>query len=99
MIKKISITASEMKKIIRKILKLNKKGDVYLNFINEMESFILRNIIEKKECCAKCLKAYLVDTLKKSDSTLLIEKLFNFIEGETGHQGYYLDKEKLIKIS
>jgi hypothetical protein len=71
----------------------------------ELDSFIKRNILvtnnaEEKHYCSSCLKAHALKTareLKFQDKEMiLIGKIFE--KCSLGHDGYYLDSEKLIKI-
>ena len=71
----------------------------------EMENFVERNALitvashleDKKpikQCCRKCLKAHLFKKFGRD-----FEKLLNWVfDCETGHGGYYLDGQNLIKI-
>ena len=75
----------------------------------EAEAFMQRNRIVdlssledneiNLECCPHCLKAHL---LKKADEMNLgkatREIIISMGELQTGHDGYYLDKEKIVKL-
>jgi len=74
--------------------------------IAELEDFAARNAVNglhkdklKMHCCTRCLKAH---ALRKSDEIGLDRKtkvfLANLFECEEGHNGYYLDKERVIEI-
>ena len=80
------------------------------DLIAELESFIKRNSLGKfipdeehaskvHECCPRCLKAHM---FKKAEEMGISQEgkefLASFMEGPTGHNNYYLDQDKLIKI-
>lgn len=81
------------------------------NLIAELEEFISRNVVIKLEaetprtslelgkCCIRCLKAH---AIRRGMETGLDKVSLAFLEGlfdcETGHDGYYLDSDKLVKI-
>ncbi|MEK6849957.1 MAG: hypothetical protein AABX85_00085 [Nanoarchaeota archaeon] len=80
------------------------------DLIAELESFIKRNSLNRlvlkedcaakiHECCPRCLKAHMI---KKAEEMGISyegkEFLVSFMKGEVGHNSYYLDKDKLIKI-
>jgi len=66
--------------------------------IAELEEFSSRNVIEEGYC-EMCLKAY---ALRKAKEIQLDKKAIEFLENafdcKTGHMGYYLDENKIIKI-
>jgi hypothetical protein len=76
----------------------------------EMETFTERNalaIIANKvkdrtplyRCCVNCLKAYAVNIVKKFEMGGDVEDVISkVLECESGHDGYYIDEGKLIKI-
>ena len=84
-----------------------KLSDVLLK---EAEEFRKRNslalvghtIPDKKpifKCCSSCLKAHLIKKAEEKNLDKdLMEVLFLMVEHETGHHGYYLDGEEMIKI-
>ena len=50
-------------------------------------------------CCPSCLKAHIRKTAVEFElSSDVSKKVFNITNGNTGHMGYYLDKDKLIKF-
>lgn len=50
-------------------------------------------------CCPRCLKAHLIKKAEELDLDHdLRELLFSMVEFETGHYGYYMDGDELIKI-
>ena len=65
--------------------------------IKEILKFAKRNSLhvnnKKHYCCPSCLKAHLTKNSKMNNRE--INKL---LKCQTGHQGYYLDKERLIKL-
>lgn len=71
------------------------------DLIAEAEKFITRN--RNKELnyqfCPRCLKAHMV---KKADEFGLTKEEKRFVESkfieEAGHQGYYMDEEKIVQI-
>ncbi len=69
---------------------------------NEAESFIERNSLsqEHKEAyCPRCLKAYLTNLAYQMNAeNKIIVSLTESIPDETGHNGYYLDKNTLRPI-
>lgn len=71
------------------------------DLIGEAEDFIRRNLKEENHyhCCQRCLKAHLI---KKADELELggrVKRFINrMISGEAGHNGYYMDGDKLIRI-
>src|SRR3989344_1864721 len=80
------------------------------SFMLELDKFVIRNTIaevkvssdgKKKinHCCGRCLKAHAIKLANEfglgSDSFNLI---YNVFKEEKGHNGYYLDGDKLIKI-
>lgn len=75
------------------------------SLLEEIEDFASRNEIAESSksdfrCCPDCLKAHVVkkarDSGLDSKSISLLSKIFR---GKLGHEGYYLDKEELIKLS
>ena len=67
--------------------------------ISELEEFSFRNQIEGKYC-ERCLKAHAIKTAREmglnGTTRKVIENIFNC---ETGHNGYYLDKEEIKEIT
>ena len=90
-------------------MQLLQKEPLLSIILKEAESFSTRNAIvtlqylEKrktlKQCCQRCLKAHLLKTLiaHKYDKER-VESLFRLMNSEIGHNGYYMDQDKLIKI-
>jgi len=75
-------------------------------YIMELDAFCHRNNLkhdnenrEKVICCPSCLKAHAMKIAEMhnldEDS---IEFIMDILEGEIGHDGYYLDNEELLKI-
>tara|TARA_Y100000310_G_C20107855_1_gene545727 strand:+ start:261 stop:560 length:300 start_codon:yes stop_codon:yes gene_type:complete len=76
------------------------------SFQEEIQAFIVRNAIAqanphptKEHCCDHCVKAHALKTaqlLNLNQDTL--DVLSASLDGNLGHDGYYLDQERLIKI-
>ncbi|MBI3334837.1 hypothetical protein HYZ97_05095 [Candidatus Pacearchaeota archaeon] len=77
------------------------------DFIAEMEAYCVRNAVIEKvhnltglhHCCPACVKAHAV----KHASSIGLNReasgvITKFFRGDIGHDGYYLDQEKLIKL-
>lgn len=71
----------------------------------EAEAFARRNVIDlssfehETHCCPHCLKAHLLKKAEELDDGRAIhEVIVRMGELETGHNGYYLDGEKVVKI-
>jgi hypothetical protein len=86
---------------------INKKEN--LEFFEVLRKFTLRNSlgIDKKKkqmiYCPKCLKAFIVKNFKKTfagtaENEELFQKALDIINCEIGHEGYYTDNGKLIKL-
>ncbi len=84
--------------------KLNLDNAIKRLLREEAKLFIYRNkVIEVKDetiCCHKCLNAHLVKTWNDMglDGEGAIKHL-KLCEKDIGHEGYYLDEEKLISLS
>jgi len=85
-------------------ISLEGKVEFPKEFLEKVESFIQRNSVavdekKRKVCCGKCLKAY---SKKLANEMNLESGIQDFLEKEIketeGHDGYFIDKEKLIKI-
>ncbi len=51
-----------------------------------------------KVCCKQCLKAHALQKAKYFDlSNEVLDLIDDVFSCETGHSGYYLDKEELVK--
>lgn len=49
--------------------------------------------------CPRCLKAHLMKAAREKDmDKVLVQILVDMGEHSIGHNGYYMDKEKVIKI-
>lgn len=78
-------------------------ADVSNILLKEIERFSGRNAIpvgqNENHCCERCLKAYLVKRISEGrlsmDNFLPINILFPC---ETGHNGYFMDNDNLVKI-
>jgi hypothetical protein len=77
-------------------------------FMEKIYSYIERNIFLKlikdksqaiEICCPACLKAHIKKTaVEVKLPSEVSRKVFNITNGNAGHMGYYLDKDKLIKF-
>jgi len=85
-------------------LKVSALGDNMIipdDLIAKAEGFMMRNMKEETKYmfCARCLKAHM---LKEAENIGLTKReksfLSSLIEGEIGHNGYYLDGDELKKI-
>jgi len=78
------------------------------DLLAELEDFVQRNslgYVEKEDkkihyCCSHCLKAH---AIKKAKELKLDEKRMSWLndlfgEHSEGHDGYYIDEDKLVKI-
>lgn len=65
-----------------------------------LDSHLIRNKAEVHICCPNCFKAHALSKLKEfgfdSDIKELIEESFSC---DTGHLGYYMDKDKIKRIN
>ncbi|MAE49693.1 hypothetical protein CMI48_02580 [Candidatus Pacearchaeota archaeon] len=74
------------------------------SFQEELQAFIVRNAVlpnnpGKEHCCDHCVKAHALKTahnLELDDDTL--DVLTSSLEGNPGHDGYYLDQGRLVKL-
>ena len=73
--------------------------------ISEIDSFASRNNTANSEngelhtACPSCLKAHAIAKARELGlDQLSIEYIDKILEGEIGHQGYYLDEDNLIKL-
>ena len=92
----------------------NKKNLYYFksfprSFLNEIRKFTKRNQIVEfscdlstKEqiycCCPSCLKAHLIKFARSKNLNNEAKILNRLIEGDIGHDGYYIDSENLVKV-
>lgn len=93
--------ASMISSLLDSKIKGIKKGVVLTDdFISDIESFLIRNKIPHTQiCCLRCLKAHALNVArqKKLDKEA-VSYLHESLLEEEGHEGYYLDEDKLIKI-
>ena len=90
--------------------KLTKITNVPNSLIKEADLFMKRNSLavvacnirnkeQIHECCPCCLEAHLIKKAKElglnNNHREAIQRIF---ECEIGHNGYYLDKEKLVRV-
>ena len=80
------------------------------DLIAELESYaernplhkLVKNAQSKKEimgCCPRCLKAHMLKTAENLGISQEGRQFLSlFMQGEAGHNGYYLDADELIKI-
>lgn len=87
-----------------KLVALSKGIFIPDSLINELENYVNRNNLVQNpnlvhSCCPQCLKAH---ALKTADSFGMEKEAKQFInelfDCESGHLGYYLDCEDLIKF-
>jgi hypothetical protein len=51
-------------------------------------------------CCERCLKAHAIATaIQMGFDTVSLSHVKKMIPGDAGHDGYYLDKDKVISIN
>ncbi len=105
-----SLVESEIELLLRKV-SIDKKIEIPYEFIKEINEYARRNsftfdyTIHKNKtsnirvCCTQCVKAHALEKSKQmklgKEISDAIEEMF---ECETGHNGYYIDKEDLKKI-
>ncbi|MEK6927206.1 MAG: hypothetical protein AABX11_02135 [Nanoarchaeota archaeon] len=72
--------------------------------ISELDEFTKRNNVSQSQeelhsSCPNCLKAHAIKTAidigLDADAIIFLQ---NLLDGKTGHEGYYLDGDELIKI-
>ena len=90
-------------KILRKyLLRKNHIEEILIpsRFISDLEEFARRNYLPHiEECCPQCLKAHAIKRAEEHNlSREEIGSLKSLFKGKIGHNGYYLDKEKLIEL-
>ena len=103
-----TILMGEVGKLILKIQKGEEQGlHIPGNLIDEINAFVSRNSLTystnggKKVdvCCYNCLIAHII---KKAEEIELSHEKVAFLgevlAGGLGHNGYYMDKGKIIKI-
>ncbi|MAG38292.1 hypothetical protein CMI45_02815 [Candidatus Pacearchaeota archaeon] len=82
-------------KLIDEIKKYANKN----SFVFDSYSIHDNEDVTVKVCCIKCLKAHALAKAKElelnSDLIRVLEEVFNC---DTGHNGYYLNREKAIKV-
>ncbi len=88
---------------------LTKLTNFPVSLVKEAKSFMERNSlavvacnIEDKEliheCCPNCLQAHLLKRAKEKgyiEESAIIQDIFEF---DIGHDGYYIDKGKLLRV-
>lgn len=89
---------------------LETEGFVPKKLLNEVMKFRERNALailayrlkDKKPvhyCCPRCLKAYLIKKTRELKLGEEAERMLNkMLKCETGHEGYFIDGNHLIKI-
>jgi hypothetical protein len=86
-----------------------KLGGLPESIVKECERFCKRNLLmefgEKKGskeffgCCERCLKAHLIFTARSFGfGKEVLGKISKAFGCERGHDGYYLDGEKVVKL-
>ena len=110
MTNKIKTAAYETKTIAGKIcLKCSLKNKLPEFLVKEMLLFSGRNsIIKINECascgeeiniaCPQCMKAHLLKATRESGKNEIAELITEFFNYEAGHEGYYLDENRDVKI-
>ena len=102
----IKKTASEQTLLVSK--SINKSNKFFVDLLynsdlspavkSEIKSFIKRNKIIKNEFCSNCVKAHLIKIARLNMDVISALTIEETIPNEIGHQGYYLDAERLVKI-
>ena len=66
----------------------------------ELEAFRSRNSAPStiSAYCIRCLKAHLIKKAREFHMEEEIENIHHELEDEVGHEGYYLDADRIIKI-
>ena len=93
--------------VLNKLMKITNLPDVLLK---EADSFMKRNslaviacnVLDKEpvhECCPICLEAHLIRKAKELGLEKEKKEILKIFEFKVGHEGYYLDKEEVIKIN
>ncbi len=105
----ISPAALREQTTISNIISL-KPQEMPLAIIEEIEEFTERNSIaviaytipERKpihRTCPQCLKAHIIKTAQNLGvNRIAITNLISSLHCETGHNSFYLDEDKLIKV-
>ena len=83
-----------------RIATLGKIIEIPNELIDSLKDFVERNPSPgTNQCCPKCFKAY---ALKKLGEMKLNSRTRRFVESlyecDVGHDGYYLDEDKLVKV-
>ncbi|MBX4196491.1 hypothetical protein KW805_02805 [Candidatus Pacearchaeota archaeon] len=103
-----------MKKTMRDIIKhelLFKQSDFYVpllpkEYLRKLREFVRRNAISSPlsvhgdtAVCEQCLKAYAITLSREMRlGERAVDYVIALFPGKTGHDGYYLDHEDLVKI-
>ncbi|MEK6888617.1 MAG: hypothetical protein AABW80_00755 [Nanoarchaeota archaeon] len=67
--------------------------------LDQINKFRERNKIVDNVCCEHCLKAHAIHKAQEMNlSQQLTRSILENLEGNLGHNGYYMDKEELVKI-
>ena len=105
-----SLEESTIESMLRKVVR-DHKVEIPDEFIEEINEYAKRNAftfdytIHKNKtsnvrvCCTQCLKAHALEKAKEMNlEKEIIDALDEMFGCETGHNGYYIDKEELRKI-
>jgi len=94
MVIKIKNSASERPLMMGK-LKIESQ-----NLSREINEFVSRNRIgESGAYCPQCLKAHILKKAEELNINInFLSEILSNIKSEAGHNGYYLDKNVLIKM-
>src|SRR3989344_6033529 len=110
MTNKIKTSAYETKTIAGKIcLKCSLKSKLPEFLVREIILFSKKNsIINIDECsscreeiniaCPQCMKAHLLRAVRESGKNEIAGLIAEFFNYEAGHEGYYLDENRAVKI-
>jgi len=103
-----SIVVQEVDKLIVRMQNADREG-IFISgkLIDKIKEFVRRNSLNLYDgeknilvCCYSCLRAHIMKTSKELGlSPEIIAYLGDLLTGEIGHNGYYLDSKKIIKIS
>lgn len=83
-------------------------ADAPPQLIEEIRAFARRNLIilssgnprpARGECCQQCLKAHALAHAEKQRAPHLARIIHKTLRAKRGHQGYYLDGEKVRKMA
>jgi len=78
-------------------------GDIIslLHSLLEKEAKIFKEknkVYSTNECCPQCLKAHLIKKAQELSLDEEIDKIHIILNCQIGHDGYYINEEKLMRI-